>query len=189
MKRILCTALFCLFSCAYMARAADPLLKYHTFDLAYNHVKLDDIGSGNGLTTRLSYKIIDYAYLDGSYIFESGSHFDLNSFRYGGGVFFPIAPVLHIVGKLGGEHQSLKIVGEETHQQDRLYLGPELRFKALNMLEIDGGYTWRGGKDSGENDFNINALLTVLDNMAINLGINFLSDTGDRYMAGIRFGF
>lgn len=188
MKKLLFAALLSAALSVHGAASADPLLQYNNVDLAYQYTDGDIGGNFDGLHLEGTYVVYQNLFLDLGYDFDSSNHVDVNTLKYGGGIFHPISKDLHIVGNIGGTHASVDIDGAGSFDIDRFYIGPELRYRVLPNVEVDGGYTWTDGDGESENDFNIDGLYGVNANWAVKLGINFLEDA-EQYSAGVRYAF
>lgn len=190
MKKALLSALFAGLCVAGTCASADPLLKYNNLDIAYRNTNPDSGTDLNGLQLNASYSPIENLFLQLGYDYDAESNLDINTFEYGGGGWYELMPDLHLVGLIGGKHERFSFDEFGSTSIDIFYIGPQLRYKVIDPLELDGGYIWESGEGETSNNFNVGLLLGFTDNLAARIAVEFLDgEDATRYTAGLRFVF
>lgn len=168
---------------------ADPLLQYDYIDLGYRYTDPDPGDELNGGYGHGSYSIFSNVFLDIGYAYDTSNDVDINTLQYGGGFFFPLMDKLHLVGNVGGKRVRIEFNDFGSGNTDRFYVGPELRAKIHQNMEVNFGYTWEAGEGDATNNYNLGVMFAVNDSIAIPLAVDFLDEEAQQFSAGMRFSF
>ncbi|NMC64299.1 MAG: hypothetical protein GYA55_14135 [SAR324 cluster bacterium] len=189
MKKFLATLLcVCLFSAGVVV--AQPILKYNNLDVAYRLTDEEDVDNFHGLFTNLSYSFLEYTFLNVGYQYDENDLMDVNTFQYGGGLYYPIIPEVHVVGRIGGQHAEADVDYLGSVTDDIFYIGPQLRWEAIcKILEINGAFTWYDGEGDTDHEFEVGAVVAATENLGLNLSAHFLENDIQQYVMGIRLTF
>lgn len=187
----LCFSLLAFFLtlCANQVSNADPLLQYNNIELGYRYTDPDPGDKLNGGYGRASYSLFKYTFLDIGYGFDSSSTLDLQTFQYGGGLYFPLHDKIHFLVNVGGRMVRADYEEFGSTTTDRVFVGPAFRAKFHPNVEFDAGFDWETGEGKDRNRYNIGLLFKLLDATALRTAVDFLDQHGQQFSAGVLFTF
>ena len=76
-----------------------------------------------------------------------------------------------------------------TENENRFYIGPELRYQVFCGFELNGGYRWNHRDDDNLSEFTAGTLIRITDYAAARFTVDFLEHEAQSYTMGLRFGF
>lgn len=171
-----------------MSASADPLMQYSNLDLGYQLTDRDIGDNLNGLNLQGSYEFMPNFFAVLGYDYDARGSLSVDTFKYGAGAYYAVNKDLHAVFNIGGLRTHVS--DGFTSNSDWFYMGPQLRYRLMKDLELNGGYTYFRVEGVDKNNLDIGALYAINDNLALTAGITFIDiDAANRYGVGIRYAF